>query len=122
MRDEEETLRDHRGLWAFTLSDELVLKVHRCAAGFPALDTYVLGSQLRKAALSTASNIVEGCARNSQAEFFHFLDIAMGSAREVEYQLSIARRLGYQVEPATEEAASEVCKTLRGLINSLRSP
>lgn len=96
--------------------------VHRCALRFPPLDTYVLGTQLRKAALSAASNIVEGCARNSPADLAHFLDIALGSAREVEYQLTIARRLGYTVDPAIESTASETCKVLRGLIQSIRVP
>jgi len=108
-------------LKAFILADELVLDVHKCVLKFPPRETFVLGAQLRKASLSTASNIVEGCARKGHAEFLHFLNIAMGSAREVEYQLSIARRLGYQVAPTLEESASEVCKVLRGLIQSQHS-
>ncbi|MBL0313172.1 MAG: four helix bundle protein [Holophagaceae bacterium] len=114
-------MRDHRELKAFILADELVLDVHKCVLEFPSRETFVLGAQLRKASLSTASNIVEGCARKGHAEFLHFLSIAMGSAREVEYQLSVARRLGYPVAPTLEESASEVCKVLRGLIQSHHS-
>lgn len=114
-------MKDHRKLKAFILADQLVLRVHRCTQAFPTSETYVLGTQLRKAALSAASNIVEGCARNGQADFLHFLDIALGSAREVEYQLSVARRLGFSVDAPLEASASEVCKVLRALINFHRT-
>jgi four helix bundle protein len=50
---------------------------------------------LRRAAISIASNIVEGAARSSLPEYMRFLEIAYGSAKEVEYQISIAERLGY---------------------------
>ncbi|TWU24856.1 hypothetical protein Pla52o_11480 [Novipirellula galeiformis] len=55
-----------------------------------------LTSQLRRASVSIASHIVEGCARNSEPDFLRFLDMAFGSIREVEYQLTIARRLNTQ--------------------------
>ncbi len=109
-------MRDHRKLKAFIVADELVLSIHQCVLKFPSRETFVLGAQLRKASLSTASNLVEGCARQGQAEFLHFLNIAMGSTMEVEYQLSVARRLGYSVNSTLEASASEVCKVLRGLI------
>jgi four helix bundle protein len=84
-----------------------------------------LTSQLRRASVSIASNIVEGCARNSQADFVRFLDMAFGSNRDVEYQLTIARRLGYTDEPISEKLASqadEIARVLVGLIRSLRPP
>jgi four helix bundle protein len=45
--------------------------------------------------VSVAANIVEGSARQGEAEYVHFLSIALGSVRELEYELSLARRLGY---------------------------
>ena len=57
-------------------------------------------SQLRRAGVSIASNIVEGAAHFSEAEYLHFLDTAYGSAREVEYQVGLAFRLGYLSEPS----------------------
>lgn len=116
-------MRDHTKLRAFDLADRLVLDIYKATRQFPKEELFGLTSQLRRAAVSTASNIVEGCARNSEADFLHFLDMAYGSAREVEYQLSIAVRLGYL--PAESQAtltaqSVEACKVLNGLIRSLR--
>jgi four helix bundle protein len=81
-------------------------------------------SQLRRAAVSTASNIVEGCARDSLPDYLRFLDMAHGSAHEVEYQISLAQRLGFLSEETTTEVSAlavETCKVLNGLVRSLRS-
>jgi four helix bundle protein len=78
---------------------------------------------LRRAAISIASNIVEGAARSSLPEYMRFLEIAYGSAKEVEYQLSIAERLGYGQSDtirAISDQASETAKVLNGLIRALR--
>jgi four helix bundle protein len=78
---------------------------------------------MRRAAVSIPSNIVEGCARNSQADYVHYLDIAYGSARELDYQISLAQRLDYlpreKVE-ALKSACVEMGRVLNGLIRSLR--
>jgi four helix bundle protein len=86
-------MRDHRKLRAFELADALVMSVYSATRTFPKDEMFGLTSQLRRASVSIASNIVEGCARNSEADFLRFLDMAFGSIREVEYQLTIARRL-----------------------------
>jgi four helix bundle protein len=97
-------MRDHRKLRAFELADELVLKIYAATKTFPNEEQFWLTSQIRKSAVSIASNIIEGCARHSQADYVRFLDMAFGSVREVQYQLSIAEPLGYLPERASVEA------------------
>jgi four helix bundle protein len=116
-------MRDHTKLRAFELTDSLALAVYKHTKNFPREEMFGLTSQLRRAAVSGASNIVEGCARNSEADYLRFLDMAHGSVREVEYQLSLAQRLGLLSNNDYQEVASlaiEAAKVLNGLIRSLR--
>ena len=116
-------MRDHRKLRAFELADQLVMSVYSATRTFPKDELFGLTSQLRRASVSIASNIVEGCARKSEADFLRFLDMAFGSVREVEYQLTIARRLKYTTGETAEQLANqadETARVLAGLIRSLR--
>ncbi|NLD92304.1 MAG: four helix bundle protein [Fibrobacter sp.] len=118
-------MRDHTKLRAFNLAGELVIVIYQITRLFPKEEMYGLVSQMRRAAVSVASNIVEGCARSSDAEFVRFLDIAFGSLRELLYQYSLAIRLGYVSAKDMEdiECSSkfvETEKVLAALIRSMR--
>jgi len=88
-------MRDHTKLRAFELSDEVVVMIYRITRDFPKDEIYGLTSQMRRAGVSVASNIVEGCARKTQSEYQRFLEIAYGSLKELHYQFGLAHRLGY---------------------------
>ena len=65
-------------------------------------------SQMRRASVSVPSNIVEGCARESRAEYLRFLEIAFGSLRELHDQLGLSKRLGYSNEYEISSCESEI--------------
>jgi four helix bundle protein len=77
----------------FTPADQLVIDVYRASVDFPASERYGLQGQLRKAAVSSAANIVEGPARRTQREYLNFLNIAAGSAAEARYLADVSGRL-----------------------------
>ena len=116
-------MRDHTKLRAFELADELVFLVYRITINFPKDEIYGLTSQIRRAAVSVPSNIVEGSARESQIEYLRFLEIAFASCKESHYQFSIAARLKYVYEgdiTECEQKFTETEKVLSALIRSLR--
>lgn len=88
-------MRDHTQLRAFGLADALVEIIYRETDAFPRREQFGPTSQIRRAAVSIAANIVEGCTRNTQSEHVRFLEIAYGSARELEYEIGLAVRLGF---------------------------
>ena len=116
-------MRDHTKLRAFELADEVAILVYRVTAGFPKEELFGLTSQLRRAAVSVPSNIVEGCTRDREAEYLRFLNIAFGSLRELHYQLNLSKRLGFlpnEDSSLLEPTVVETEKVLNGLIRALR--
>jgi four helix bundle protein len=117
--------RDHRKLRVFQEADALVLDVYRVSKGFPPEERFGLQSQIRRAAVSAACNIVEGSARQTEREYLNFLNIATGSAAEAEYLLPLAVRLGFlqstEANPLAERYAA-LSSALRALLRGLQKP
>ena len=88
-------VRDFRKLDVWKGSFELVKMVYDTVLKFPKYEDWGLSSQLRRAVVSISSNIAEGCGRRTDKDFVNFLHMSMGSVREVECQLMIAKELDY---------------------------
>jgi len=88
-------LKDFKELKVWQKAHRLTLDIYKVTRTFPKEELYGLTSQLRRAGASIPANIAEGCGRKGDAELSRFLQIAMGSASEVEYHLLLAHDLEY---------------------------
>jgi four helix bundle protein len=103
---------------------ELTLAVYKATQAFPKDELYGLTSQPRRASSSIPANIAEGCGRGGDAEIRRFLQVAMGSASELEYHLLLAHDLHYLETPkyqALDEQATEVKRMLASFIQKLKA-
>ena len=107
--------RDFKKLDVFHLADDLVIDVYRASRRFPDDERYGLQAQLRRATVSVPSNIVEGSARQSNKDYGQFLRIALGSASEARYLLSVATRLRYLEADVAEPLHARFDRLVRGL-------
>ena len=85
-------MQDFRNLEVWKRAHQLTLDAYRMTEAFPRSETFGLSSQIRRAASSIPTNLAEGCGR-TQAEFARFVQIALGSACELEYQFLLTRDL-----------------------------
>ena len=100
----------------------LVKTVYLATQSFPDTERYGLTAQIRRSAVSIPSNIAEGQARDSSAEFHRFLSIAYGSLAELETQMLIAESLGYIVKAETQAIlvlVSEIGKMMNVLMEKI---
>jgi len=115
-------MRSYESLDVFQRSDKLALKIYIITRKFPREELFGITSQLRRAASSIPTNIVEGYTRNSTKEFLQFLNVAKASAAETRYWLGFSGKLGYIKEPELSELISEtevIIKMLTKLVQSL---
>ena len=119
-RVEEGHLRDFTELKVWQKAHIPVLDIYRHTRDFPTEERYGLTAHLRKTATSIGSNIAEGCGRESEPELARFLSIAAGSASEGEYQLCLARDLGYLSNETHEQLDAQVNEVKRMLNSFIR--
>jgi four helix bundle protein len=117
-------VQDYRNLGVWMKAHALTLEVYRVTGGFPQSERFGLTDQMRRASASIGTNIAEGCGRASNPDFARFLQIAMGSANEIEYQLLLAYDLNYL--PADDylplsASAGVVKKMLTALIKKVKA-
>jgi four helix bundle protein len=115
----------YRDLEVWQAAMKMVFDVYRNTATFPKQEMFGLTSQLRRAAVSVASNIAEGKGRFSDRELSQFLSMARGSLFEIETQVAIALELGYLAKPQSQELlnrCAEVGRLLNVFIKAVRKP
>ena len=105
-------MKDFRTLKVWRLSHDLTLKVYEVTSHYPKEEMWGLVSQMRRSSSSIPTNIAEGCGRRTDNDFAHFLQIALGSASEIEYQILLSADLNY--------ISREKEKELSGLTNDVK--
>ena len=115
-------MKDFRDLKVWEKAHQLALDCYAVTTGFPKQEIFGMVSQIRRAGSSIAANIAEGCGRGGNAEFQRFLQMAMGSASELEYHFLLSRDLHFLDEEnhnRIQENVVEVKKMLTGLIRKV---
>jgi four helix bundle protein len=121
---EEDVMQDFKKLKVWEKGHQITLAIYKLTARFPKEELYGLTSQMRRAAASIVSNIAEGCGRAGRADFGRFLQMATGSASELEYQLLLAHDLNYlkaEEYQNLEKGVVEVKRMLSALMQRLRT-
>lgn len=115
--------KPHKKLEAWKKAIELTVKIYRITENLPKAEKFGLTAQMRRAAVSVASNLAEGAARKTKKEFTQFLHTAQGSLSELDTQVIICRELDYlsdiDLDPLDERMERE-SKLISGLIRSLK--
>jgi four helix bundle protein len=109
----------YRDLLVWQKGIALVKTIYEITRAFPDEERFGLISQMRRAAISIPSNIAEGQARKTTAEFVHFLSTAEGSLAELDTQLTVSVELGYCNRPGVT-GANELISELKKMLNALR--
>jgi four helix bundle protein len=114
----------YRNLEVWKKAIRLARVIYELTNNFPKLEEYGLTSQIRRSAISLASNIAEGQVRNSKKEFLYFLNVGLGSLAELETQLIIAQEISYISLERLEMVlgtTDEITRMIKGLIKHLKS-
>lgn len=121
---EQKTPKNYKELIVWQRAMELVRAIYELTEDFPKTEIYGLTAQMRRAAISIASNIAEGSRRGSRRDFRHFLINAFASGAELETQIEIGKMLSLGKEPRYEKAEKlldEVMRMLNRIIGNLQT-
>jgi four helix bundle protein len=111
-------MKNFRDLQVWSKAHNATLDVYRVTSSFPKEELFGLTPQMRRCSASIAANIAEGCDRRGNGEFHRFLQIASGSASELEYHLLLARDLGY-VGPESYQGLNAQVEEVKKMLSSL---
>jgi len=111
-------VKDFRNLNVWRQAHGLTLEIYKCSASFPREELYGLTSQMRRCAASIGANIAEGCGKRGNPEFQRFLQIAAGSASELDYHLLLARDLNFLID-ADYRGLTAGLRSLRKMLTAL---
>jgi len=116
------TMRDYKKYDVWVKGHELTLFVYKnVIPELPKSEQYELASQIKRASYSIPLSIAEGCGRNTEKDFAHFLDIALGSAQEVEYCFLLIKDLSFISEKTFEDGFKKTNEIKAKLINLIKS-
>ena len=112
----KEKIQSHKDLLVWKRSIDLAKNIYQITKTFPKEELYGITAQIRKSAVSVASNIAEGAAKGTSREYARFLNISLGSLAELETQLIIAERIEYLKDTELLTEIETIRKMLIGLI------
>lgn len=116
-------MKSHKDLEVWRTSIDLARDIYELTREYPKEEQYGIVTQMRRAAVSFASNIAEGAARQGNKEFLQFLYIALGSASELDTQIEISRKIGFSDGHRLDEVQKHletISKMIQGLIHSVK--
>ena len=109
-------MKDFRELKVWDKAHQLVLRSYKLTSSFPKQEIFGMVSQIRRCSSSIPANIAEGCGRLGNTELHRFLQIACGSANELEYHFLLARDLGYLSSTDHESVQKQLLEMKRMLV------
>ena len=113
-------MQDPSRLRVFQTAEHIALEIYRLTRAFPLEERFGLAQQMRRAAVSIGSDIVEGCARSGARDFARFLEMALGSASELRFQLRISHKAGYLDAAEHDATANDLRRVQQMLIRLIK--
>ena len=118
------SVKSHKDLDVWRAAIDMARDIYELTKAYPKEEQYGIVSQMRRSAVSIASNIAEGAARQGNKEFIQFLYVALGSASELDTQIEVSRKIGLGDSKALLELQKDlesISKMLQGLIRSVKN-